>query len=225
MIVTARQLQDLHRQSGGNGQLTLPYRAKLTPLASDWIRSKKLSIGYSDVSPTPSQPGAGAPVLSSSGVGIGASAPGYEGNTATIRWWCDGPCGPAKAAVVSLEKQSSFVPLDVVSDARQLPAAIKAIAAQVRSGQAGGGVIMVRSGAAAVVLANRCPSLRAVLGTCLDAVEQGLALVSANVLIIEYPYQTLQQTKNLLSRFSRGLRTGPLPAELARHLQELATCA
>ena len=40
MIVTARQLQDLHRQSGGNGQITLPYRGRLTPLASDWIRAK-----------------------------------------------------------------------------------------------------------------------------------------------------------------------------------------
>ena len=168
---------------------------------------------------------AGAPVLSLANSGTGASAPGYETSAAIIRWWCDGPCGPAKAAIVSLEKQSSFAPLDVAADARQLPAAIRSLAIQVRSGQAGGGVIMVRSGAAAAVLANRCPSLRAVLGTCLDAVEQGLALVAANVLIIEYPYQTLQQTKNLLSRFSRGIRTDPLSAELARQLQELATCA
>jgi hypothetical protein len=224
MIVTARQVQDLHRQAGGNGQITLPYRARLTPLASDWIRSKKLVVGYGDSS-VPSQPVAGAPVLSAANAGTGAPATGYEGNASIVRWWCDGPCGPAKAAIVSLEKQSSFAPLAVAADARQLPAAIKALAIQVRSGHAGGGVIMVRSGAAAVVLANRCPSLRAVLGTCLDAVEQGLSLVSANVLIVEYPYQTLQQTKNLLSRFSRGIRTGPLPAELARQLQELATCA
>jgi ribose 5-phosphate isomerase RpiB len=226
MIVTARQVQDLHRQSGGNGQVTLPYRARLTPLASDWIRSKKLLVGYSDVAVSAtSQPGAGTPGSLLAGA-TGAAAPGSEGkSTAMIRWWCDGPCGPAKAAIVSLEKQSSFAPLDVPADARHLSAAIKAIATQVRSGQASGGVIMVHSGAAAVVLANRCPSLRAVLGTCLDAVEQGLALVAANVLVIEYPYQTLQQTKNLLSRFARGIRPGPLPAELARQLQELATCA
>jgi hypothetical protein len=228
MIVTARQVQDLHRQSGGNGQITLPSRARLTPLASDWIRSKKLVVGYSDVAAAdavPSPPGPGAPVAAWNDE-TGASASGYgEAGAATIRWWCDGPCGPAKAAIVSLENESAFAPLDVSADPQRLSAAIKALAIQVRSGHARGGAILVRSGAAAVVLANRCPSLRAVLGTCLDAVEQGLTLVSANVLVLEYPYQTLQQTKNLLSRFSRGLRPGPLPAELARQLQELAICA
>ena len=32
MIVTARQLEDLHRQNGANGHVTLPYRARLSPL-------------------------------------------------------------------------------------------------------------------------------------------------------------------------------------------------
>ena len=49
MIVTARQLEDLHRLNGANGQITLPYRARLTPLALDWVRAKKVALGYSDV--------------------------------------------------------------------------------------------------------------------------------------------------------------------------------
>jgi len=60
MIVTARQLEDLHRASGSNGHVTLPYRARLTPLGSDWVRAKKIVIGYSDV-PMPVN-GGGAPV-------------------------------------------------------------------------------------------------------------------------------------------------------------------
>ena len=39
MIVTARQLEDLHKSHGGNGRVTLPYRARLTPLAADYVRS------------------------------------------------------------------------------------------------------------------------------------------------------------------------------------------
>ena len=48
MIVTAKQLEDLHRQNGNNGRLTLPYRARLTPLAMDWVKAKKVVLGYSD---------------------------------------------------------------------------------------------------------------------------------------------------------------------------------
>ncbi len=56
MIVTARQLEDLHRQSGGNGHVVLPYRARLTPLALDWVKAKRVALGYSDVSAASSAP-------------------------------------------------------------------------------------------------------------------------------------------------------------------------
>jgi hypothetical protein len=80
----------------------------------------------------------------------------------------------------------------------------------------------VQSGAAAAVYANRCPSLRAILGTCRDAVQQGLDQVGANVLIVETPHQTLQQVRNVLSLFVRMRRT---PSDdVKRQLAELATC-
>jgi hypothetical protein len=84
-------------------------------------------------------------------------------------------------------------------------------------------VLLVQTGAAALLFANRCPSLRAVLGTCLEAVEQGLQQVAANVLIVEYPYKTLMQVKNVLGRFARGNRSA-LSDEVQRQLQELASC-
>src|SRR3954471_6731251 len=48
MFLTARQLEDLHRANGSNGHLVLPYRARLTPLAVDWVRARKIALGYSD---------------------------------------------------------------------------------------------------------------------------------------------------------------------------------
>src|SRR5688500_7191561 len=43
MIFTARQIEDLHKT---NGHVTLPVGARLTPMASDWARSRKVAIVY-----------------------------------------------------------------------------------------------------------------------------------------------------------------------------------
>ena len=216
MILTARQLEDLHRQNGGNGHITLPYRARLTPLSSDWIRARKIVLGYSDQE---------APSIGTDTLGGPAKPQAAEpasSNSGLVLWWCDGPCGPAKAAISAHEKESTLRALDKPADAKQLVPVIKAIASDVKSGHAGGAVLLVQNGARATVFANRCPSLRAVLGTCMEAVEQGVQQVAANVLIIEYPYKTLQQVRNLLSRFTRANRT--LGEGVQRQLQELASC-
>jgi len=81
---------------------------------------------------------------------------------------------------------------------------------------------LVQHGAMATVLANRCPLLRAVVGTSLENVERGVQQLAANTLIIEYPQKTLQQVRNLLSRFLRAKRA--LPEEVGRQLKELASC-
>lgn len=226
MFVTVRQLEDYHRQGGSNGHVTLPYRARLTPLAQDWVRSKRVVLGYSDDG-APS--GDGAPIgatraieMSGRAQHAGPASGASTGAPGSILWWCDGPCGPAKAALVAYEKESSLKPLDVPQDARRIALVVKAIAAEVKSGRAVAAVLMVQTGAAAVVFANRCPSLRAVLGTCLEAVEQGVQQVAANVLVIEHPHQTLQQMKNMLARFVRAKRE--LPEDVRRQLEELASC-
>ena len=217
MIVTARQLEDLHRQNGGNGQLTLPYRARLTPLAVDWVRSKKVVLGYSD-----GQPAATSEAATVGNAAASLSVSRSAAPSAPFLWWCDGPCGPAKAAVVAHEKESNLRALDKPADANQLVAVIKAIADEVKSGRTTGAVLLVQNGARATVFANRCPSLRAVLGTCMEAVEQGVQQVAANVLIIEHPYKTLAQVRNLLSRFCRAKREPS--EEVQRQLKELASC-
>ena len=104
-----------------------------------------------------------------------------------------------------------------------MTAVIRELAAEIKAGQAGGGVLLVKGAAEAIVFANRCPSLRAIVGTCLESVEQGISSVAANVLILEYPYKSLPQIRNLLSRFARG--GGNLSDETAGRLRELAACA
>jgi len=216
MIITARQLEDLHRQNGSNGHITLPYRARLTPLAMDFIKQRKLILGYSSV--TAATPG-NEKETTSAAPATPTSAPLKSG---AILYWCDGPCGPAKAAVVAHEKESNLIALPHAADPKQLIEVIRHLASQVKSGKAAAGILLVQHGAAATVYANRCPSLRAALGSSLEAVEQAVSQVAANVLIIEYPTKTLQQVKNLLSRFAKGSKqAGP---QVQQQIQELAVC-
>ena len=82
MIYTARQLEAMLNDAGG---VVLPYRARLTPLAQDWARQKKVSIGYADVEAKKLTHGASA----------APAAPPKK----PFAWYCDGPCGTAKAAI------------------------------------------------------------------------------------------------------------------------------
>lgn len=210
MFYTARQLEDLWKANGANGQVVLPYRARLTPNAQDWIKARRVSVGYSDQAPQ--TPAPAAPV--------GASVAPVS--ALPTLWWCDGPCGTAKAALTAQARESNLIPIDRPPDAKHLVAVVKHVAAELKAGRASGAVLIVHSAATAMLYANRCPSLRAVVGTCLDSVEQGIQQVAANVLVIEHPYKTLQQIRNLLGRFVRAPRT--ISEELRQQLQELATC-
>jgi hypothetical protein len=214
MIFTARQLEDLHKS---NGHVVLPYGARLTPLAVDWARGKKIAVGYGPdelvKSSSASKP--------AQGIG-GTDAAKPQATTGAFLWWCDGPCGAAKAAVGALAKESNLSDVNLPADAKQLVLVIKRMAAAAKEGKAGGGILLVQSAAAAAVLANRCTSLRAIVGTTLESLEAGIAQVAANVLLVEYPNKSFSQMKNLLSRFVRAKRE--LSEEVKRQLQELASC-
>jgi hypothetical protein len=214
MIFTARQLEDLHKT---NGHVTLPLGARLTPMACDWARSRKVAIAFDGQS---AQAGVATSVARSSvAEPLAPSAPAPAGQ---ILWWCDGPCGAAKAALASIGREANVAPMAINAEPKFLVGAIKHLAKEIKSDRAAAGILLVQSGAAAAVYANRCPSLRAILGTCRDAVQQGLDQVGANVLIVETPHQTLQQVRNVLSLFLRMRRT---PSDdVKRQLQELTTC-
>ncbi len=220
MIYTARQLQLLHKTSG---QVVLPYRARLTPLAADWVRAQRIVVGYAEdpaeASAAASERSHGA--ITGNGGAVETHAASASGSRAFV-WWCDSPCGPAKAALGGLAREHEMRPLDDAGDARHLVAVVKNVATQVKQDEAAGAILVVGAGASAMLYANRCPSLRAVLGTSIDAVEQGMRQVAANVLVIEHPHQTLMQMRNLMSRFMRGQRA--MGDEVRRHLLELSTC-
>jgi len=210
MIYTARQLEDLWKANGSNGQVVLPYRARLSPMASDWIKAKRITIGYSDDGATKVE---SKPLKEAA---ISAPAAG------SFLWWCDGPCGTAKAALSAQARESNLGQIDIPSEPTKLVSVIRKIAGEIKSNRAPGAMLMMNSAASALVFANRCPSLRAIVGTCMETVEQGLNQVAANVLIIEYPHKTLQQIRNLIARFVKAKRE--LTEETKRSLQELSTC-
>jgi ribose 5-phosphate isomerase RpiB len=218
MIFTARQLEDLHKT---NGHVTVPVGSRVTPLGQDWLRQKKITLKYGSNGAAPQKPAA-------SGVGLDIAAttqkplPMTFAPEGTLLWWCDGPCGQAKAAIMQQSRESSLQPLDLPASNDNLVPAIKRIASEMKAGRASGGILLVQMGAAAIVYANRCPSLRAILGTCRQSVEQGVQHLAANVLIIEYPYHSLPQVRNILLPFVRGQRK--LNDDVKRQLQELSTC-
>jgi ribose 5-phosphate isomerase RpiB len=231
MFFTARQLEALHRESGSNGQLVLPYRARLTPAAQDWVRLKKVALGYSEegaaaVRGRSQNAGSGTAPTTGLKNGNGPSpakrADGAGATADTMLWWCDGPCGVAKAAITQQERESLLRGIDLPSDANQLVPVVKRLASEIKAGSAAAGVLVVKNASAAMVFANRCPSLRAVVGTCLDAVEQAISQMAANVLVIEHPYKTLSQVKSMLARFARAKRE--LSPDVQRQLAELSSC-
>jgi hypothetical protein len=188
--------------------VTLPYRARLTPLAQDWLRQHKIAIGYADVD-------------TSSGKKK-AEAAGGTVTGGTWMWWCDGPCGPAKAALLSVAREAALQASEIAVDPKRTAEAVRIIAKEIKAGRAAGAILLVSNGSAAMVFANRCPSLRAIPGTSIEAVDQGIKLVAANVIVIEYPNKSLQQTKTLLSKFVRGQRE--LSDDVKKQLSELSTC-
>src|SRR5260370_36964069 len=103
MIYTARQLQDLHK-GNANGQLVLPYGARLTPLAADWAKSKKIAVGYSDVE-----------VVKTASAAMAAnveSKPVIPATAGALLWRCDDPCGAAKAAIAAHAQEANQTTVD-----------------------------------------------------------------------------------------------------------------
>ena len=230
MIYTARQLEQLHKT---NGHVTLPYHARLTPAAQDWVRARKVAIEYSDgevplvsalVSDRPQGGGcARCHSTEDAAVPAGAKRELASISRATFLWWCDGPCGAAKAAILSHARESNLLTVEIGSYPASTAAAVKHVALEVKSGRVAGAILAVERGAAAMVMANRCPSLRAVLGTCLDSVDQAVRRVGANVLVLEHAHRTLTEMRNMICRFTSA-QSRDVPTDVARQLEELAAC-
>ena len=208
MIYTARQLEQLHRT---NGHVTLPYNARLTPAGQDWVRARKIVVEYTD--------GEARPACSC----LKQHHAAQPQRAGTFLWWCDGPCGAAKAAIMAHARETHLIPVEVGSDPASTAAAVKHVAGEAKAGRVTGAILAVERGAAAMVMANRCASLRAVLGTCLDSVDQAIRRVGANVLVLEHAHRTLSEMRNIIRRFTSA-QSRDVPPDVERQLRELASC-
>ncbi|MBI1369069.1 MAG: hypothetical protein GC162_10495 [Planctomycetes bacterium] len=177
--------------------------AKLTPAATDYAKEKKLTFERA-----------------TAGSSAGKSTGGVTRTSDKWAWWIDGRNDGVDHVAAQL--RSSLTPLAARRQPTGLIEAIASMAKFITSGKAAGGVLFVESAAAATCLANRCPVLRAVVAMSPAAVDDAIAQVAANVLIIEYNWHGPAAMRALVERFIAQPR--PDLGAIARRMQEAASC-
>ncbi|MAE62001.1 MAG: hypothetical protein CMJ49_11675 [Planctomycetaceae bacterium] len=184
-----------------DGVVCLAADARLTPLAVDTAKEKGIRVER---------------------VGAGAASAGVTGASDGGRWlwWIDGRCDVFESLLKQAADRSVAAGQPRKADA--LHDVVRELAQRVRRGDVAGGVLFVPSASRAICYANRCPSLRAIVGTCDEAVEQGVDQLGANVLVIEYPFHGYRSASVMVDRFCNSARPS-LPG-VERQLKELSTC-
>lgn len=201
MILTQRQLEQLLRT---HGQVVVPYRARLTPMAADWVKHNKVAIGYGDAP-------AGA-------VGVDLT-PKTLSTRPPFFYWSDGPDGVGKAALMAAARETRLEPMPVGEDTKALPVAIKRLNWQVKETKAGGGVFLTRNAGLATILANKATHLRAIVACNLTLVEEAIRTMAANVLVLQHESFSLNQMRNLITLFCRAER--PAADGIEKQIAEL----
>ncbi len=183
MILTQRQLELLFKT---HGKIVLPYRARLTPSAQDWVRHNKVAVGYDLIALDLNQKAVvGQPIAGK------------------YLWWSDGPDGVAKAAIGMSAREVSLDPMPILEDSSRAISAIRTLSQSILSGTAHGGVIVAKNPAIASLLANKASNLRAVVASSLAHVEEAINTIGANVMVIEREKWPLSPLKNLIVRFCK----------------------
>ncbi len=196
-IVTANQLQAA-MDAASDHVAMLAHDARLSPLANDLARQFPDRVRRAE-----------APAAKSA-----SAAP-----TAWM-WWIDGSCPVVDQAVSA--KSDRLVSAAASHRSSALVQVVRDLAAAIKARRVAGGILFVHSAAKAMCYANRCASLRAVVGTCGEAVEQGVTEIGANVLVIEYPHHGQRSVNAMLDRI---LQQPPkVPANIERELSDLHRC-
>lgn len=185
MILTQRQIEQLFKT---HGKLVIPFRARLTPSAQDWVRHNKVALAYDEIKLDLSQ----KPAASHAGV-----------NQAKYLWWADGPDGIAKAAIGMSAREVALEPMPILEDCSRAISAVRTISQSITSSTAHGGVIVAKNPAIASLLANKASNLRAVVASSMAHVEEAINTIGANVMVIEREKWSLSPLKNLLVRFCK----------------------
>lgn len=204
-IVTAQQLQEAI-DSAPDGVARLAQDARLTPLANDFARQHPEKIQRV----SRANPSSGNTANQSTNRATGSVDVPWL-------WWADGHCPAVQSLTAQLGAQ--LRPSAAPRQDSGLAQVIGDLAEAIKAGQVRGGLLFVRSGARAGCFANRCRSLRAVVATCPESVEQAVNEIGANVLIVEYPHTGAPAMNAMVQRI---MQSPPRPpADVQRHLNEL----
>jgi hypothetical protein len=200
-FVTENQLREAIKSSA-QGVALLAAEARLTPLGNDFARQfpekiQRVTLGRSD-----------------------AAMNTHSATDLPWHWWIQGQC-PIVTQVTS-ERAARLRTMASRHGSDQLGQVVRDLAAAVKSNAAAGGLLFVPSAARVMCMANRCASLRAVVGTCGEAVEQGVRELGANVLVIEYPHHGPRSIAAMVDRIMT--QKPAVPAAVQRDLADLHRC-
>ena len=205
-IITARKLQEAMDASPDGVALLAP-TARLSPLANDLARQHKARIRRA----SPIDRSAKAPV---------AAVGGQAGVTSPWLYWIQRSCSVAEQVVAGRTSVLRQMTTSKAPDA--LPQVVRDLAGAIKGRSAPGGIIFVPSAAKAMCYANRCPSLRAVVGTCSKAVEEGIDYLGANVMVIEYPHHGPESMGAMVDLMIK--QAPSVPPQIERDLADLQRC-
>lgn len=211
-IITANQLQEAINASP-DGTVLLAPDARLTPLANDLARQLKDKVRRGSASPS------GMPGMA----GLhGSSQQGAAGSVQASPWlwWIEGQC--AAVHDVTRQMQGNLRPLAASPHGSALSQVVRDVASALKSRQIPGAFLFVPNASRAMCYANRCASIRAVVGTCGEAVEQGVTELGANVLVMEYPHQGPRAMAAMMQRMMQQPPGAPPAVE--RDLADLHRC-
>lgn len=197
-IVTANQLQAA-MAAAADGVAVLSAEARLTPLANDMLRKDPKRVRR---------------------VTAGGAARAVDPAALPWMWWIDGSCPVVQE--VTTQRRERLRPASASHTPGALTQVVRDLAEAIRNRRVAGGLLFVHNAARATCMANRCASIRAVVATCGEAVEQGIQDLGANVLVIEYPHHGLRSASAMVDRM---LQQPPqAPAAVERDLADLHRC-
>ncbi len=191
-VVTAKRL------AGLEGTIYLAPGARLSPLAQDMVKQRGLRVQEIAANEMKKSGAGGSPWL----------------------YWMQGHC-PSALRVIEQFHGRLLEGIQGTSG-EQLPAVLRSLNRIVAEGRGKLAVLFVPAAASAICLANRCANLRAVVGTGRRAVQEGIDLLGANVLVLEYPQHGFLAMAELLELFL--ISSGVAPVPLQRQLTQLAAC-
>lgn len=189
-VVTALLLDELRR---AGQQIRLPKNALITPAAKDWFRDQRVTIQWVEE---------GEALRHSLAVVLDPAQPSM------------------RAVMAMLEKMGSFEVIPpAATGVGPLASAVRRLCGKVHRREVTKGIVFTPDAFLPMVIANKHHGVRAILGTCLPAVQNACREMAANVLVIDTSHHAAYQTRQMIERLMAG-PTAP-PAEISATLEAL----